>query len=604
MKRILAFALIFTMLFTAMLGIMPAAEESAGPALDITEARLQFASNVYIEFKVAYTGIDDASTIKLSITNKAGEKKVLTAKSVNADEGYVVFQYTALSAKEIGDNLSIKAYVDGNDACFATVTYSALEYAIKAKAAASNSAKDQALVELLAAMLDYGAAAQNAFKNDYDYDLSEADGQSFGYGIVLVGGATDATRKSIVKIGEAANVAADSSVFKTATVNTAAAGYALYDMSFSEVAGATAKEGVTRYFYYGIDIAGNYVGTHDEKTVATTNINGVAGSTYWQSTNLYGYLADLNFNNYTGTSGQQVTFTACASNKPYMTLVNAINNKWSGWLDNPDSSVAATYFRQGDGFVTGKFNTFQNNAQYIGRTAVRGWRFTPYTASSAYTNANSFGPSSTYKIGSGSNASLTVYNGYMYINPGTTTEAYGMDYISIDNADFASTLVGNANPSSYENFLVDGKMTVSVSIALDANCLDLAALCCYSQDMRVGAQTRAAMFHIKNGKIYAGDEKYAAAWTKEVCSINTFDSANPEFTTVHFVIDTNKNGDFGTITAYTEDGSVITSGYSTGANFYGRTNANASAAIDTFAMALKGSAYLQRITLSEGDIFN
>ena len=118
MKRILAFALIFTMLFTAMLGIMPAAEEIA--TLDITRANVEFGSTVYLLIEVDYAaaGLESGADVKVDVTNKAGVPTTLTPDSSikGIEKGCVGFKYTNLSAKEMGDVLTIKAYVDGKDA--------------------------------------------------------------------------------------------------------------------------------------------------------------------------------------------------------------------------------------------------------------------------------------------------------------------------------------------------------------------------------------------------------------------------------------------------------------------------------------------------------
>ena len=75
MKRILAFTLIFAMLFTAMLGIMPAAEGEAAK-LEITHANLEFASNVYLLVAVNYTGVcaDEAEALEKVYITVGGDK--------------------------------------------------------------------------------------------------------------------------------------------------------------------------------------------------------------------------------------------------------------------------------------------------------------------------------------------------------------------------------------------------------------------------------------------------------------------------------------------------------------------------------------------------
>ena len=89
MKRILAFTLIFAMLFTAMLGVMSSAAQKINengytgqtPTLKIEHANVEFGSTVYLLVAVDYyvAGIeydkDNArpkAEIKVDVTNKAG----------------------------------------------------------------------------------------------------------------------------------------------------------------------------------------------------------------------------------------------------------------------------------------------------------------------------------------------------------------------------------------------------------------------------------------------------------------------------------------------------------------------------------------------------
>ena len=248
MKRILAFTLIFAMLFTAMLGIMPAAEEDA--KLEITHANLEFASNVYLLVAVNYTGVcaDEAEALeKVYIT--VGGDKVTADAALTADEdtpaGCVAFKYTKISAKEIGDVYEIAAFVDGEAEAQDTTTYSILEYAVKAKAEKPGTKLATAVV----AMVNFGAAAQDAFEYEGDYALKADNSDGFGYGMIIFGGAAE-NRKTFAAVGTEVAVPAANSNFTNAA--------ALYNMSFAAVTdeNLAVTEGIQRYFYYGQDVMG------------------------------------------------------------------------------------------------------------------------------------------------------------------------------------------------------------------------------------------------------------------------------------------------------------------------------------------------------------
>ena len=205
MKRTLSLVLVLAMVFTAMLGIIPAAEAEAEKSgmLVVSKAQLVFADNVYLNIAVDYTGVcDDEETAKSSIyikvTNKAGEvTKLDVDPSIEAPAGCVAFQYTDITAKEMGDYIKIQAYYDGVASGVAVKDYSIYECALKSKEANADNAD---LVDVIDKMIKFGAAAQKAFAYVGDVNLNS----KFLF-VTLKGGATftdGSTSKKIEKYSE------------------------------------------------------------------------------------------------------------------------------------------------------------------------------------------------------------------------------------------------------------------------------------------------------------------------------------------------------------------------------------------------------------------
>ncbi len=200
MKKILSLVLVLAMAFSAMLGVTSFAEDASGAsagALHISLANLEFADNVYLLIAVDYSAVGSADGISLKIkNNKTGEESTISAPAadIEAPTGCVAFKYDDIGAKNMGDELTIQAYLNGS-ASGDSVIYSILEYALRAE-----SLGDAKLTALVKSMIKYGAEAQKAWSHEGTYDLSVED-----YSLVkLKGGATfaDGTTKAIMKAGD------------------------------------------------------------------------------------------------------------------------------------------------------------------------------------------------------------------------------------------------------------------------------------------------------------------------------------------------------------------------------------------------------------------
>ena len=191
-----------SLVLVAMLGVIPTAEEAAAPAgsIEITQANVEFGSTVYllvaVDYTDAYASLDEA---KANITISIDGKVLTPDESVEAPEGTVGFKYTDLGAKNMGDVLEIKAYNGETEAD--SITYSILEYSIKAKATNSD---DEYLMEVVDAMIEFGAAAQAAFEYAGDYDLSGE------YSLIVANGAE--VKKQIVAVGESVTLTPSAAV--------------------------------------------------------------------------------------------------------------------------------------------------------------------------------------------------------------------------------------------------------------------------------------------------------------------------------------------------------------------------------------------------------
>lgn len=191
MKKSLSLVLVLVLLFSAFLGAVSFAED--GAELVISYANLEFANSVHIWFAVDYSAFDSYEGIKLKVTNNAtGEVTTLSPSlNISTPEGCIGFKYTKLFFKNMGDELTLQAYKDGEPSGKAK-TYSTLEYALRAEAQ-----NDERLTALMHSMLPLGKNAQIAFNHTGTYDLSKS------YSLVnLDGGAVvNGKEKVIVPIG-------------------------------------------------------------------------------------------------------------------------------------------------------------------------------------------------------------------------------------------------------------------------------------------------------------------------------------------------------------------------------------------------------------------
>ena len=229
MKRTLALILALTLLFSAMLGVISFADETPAPAeatpeLKISNCSIMFGDTVYLLVAVNYSQFgSNPGNITLKVTNNAtGEAKTFAPDPrVEAFDNFPAncagFLISNLGAQNMGDQLTLQAY-KGGVASGKAVSYSVLDYVLSTNAKYGDLAEYENLVNLVNALLTYGAKAQVAFDHFNTvadstrvYDLwDEENGKLTAYSYVkLFGGATfeNGTTKALVGKGAAPLVA-------------------------------------------------------------------------------------------------------------------------------------------------------------------------------------------------------------------------------------------------------------------------------------------------------------------------------------------------------------------------------------------------------------
>ena len=212
MKKSIALILSLIFVFSAMIGVIPATAEGEA-TLKITHANLKFGNAPYLYFAVNYSDFESAEGIQLKITNTVTNVTHIydpisadEATAMKAPENCVVFNYTALSLHQMGDELKVQAMKDGQN-CGEAKIYSVLEYALKAQSLDSERA------DYYVAMLNWGANMQNTNNHSGTYDLFKT------YSLVEAdGGKINKESKIIVERG--AKVTASFSGGATSSVTT------------------------------------------------------------------------------------------------------------------------------------------------------------------------------------------------------------------------------------------------------------------------------------------------------------------------------------------------------------------------------------------------
>ena len=484
------------MAFSLMLGVVSFAGDESGE-LEISQARLEFADCVYLLIAVDYTAVGSADGITLNITNNGVTSTLTPDPKIAAPNGCVAFRYIDLGAKNMGDELTLQALKDG-EPNGESKTYSILEYALKA-----TSGGDEKLINLVNAMIRYGAKAQAAWNYEGDYDLTKE------YGLVVVGGATKETKKTIAEVGTTVTPEMDAAKFP--------AGAELYGINFEKADSVVVTKGMSRYYYFGTDIYGDKYGDG-----ATTYNDHVA--------------TNLDLDTYTGG---KVTYLYDKDNYSYKDA-NGKDLQAKYWGKNLfiHSQTGAVSFQHGGmaGFAANKTSVWTLYSDKIPK----------YTGNNYYANDNSDLSYTNYKGGK-----IVLDNGYLLI------DCYS-EYINEETGERYETVGYNLrethnylNPyptimHDPDNFLKDGKFTIGFSVAKKADVPFVTGSKCY-----IGTSNTdyTPLFTADGATLKYGDTV--------IVNLKEFTGDAPtqsDYTTFYMVFDVNTN----TVTVHRDDGISIT----------------------------------------------
>lgn len=175
MKRIVVVVLSLVLLF-GVFGIRTTQATETDPMLSIYACNLAFKDNVYIKYAVAG---DDLTDVKLLIWTTpqieyvyGTQQKILnpTGSTSVGDVTCKVFQFTDFAAKQMTDVVYARAYTEKSGVKYYSEVqkYSILQYVYNKVGKTGTATENQKLINLLNAMIEYGALAQiyTGYKTD------------------------------------------------------------------------------------------------------------------------------------------------------------------------------------------------------------------------------------------------------------------------------------------------------------------------------------------------------------------------------------------------------------------------------------------------------
>jgi hypothetical protein len=196
MKKNLALILALVMLVGSLFSLAPMAEEAGTtppaaetPAVrytpEIAYSNLNYSDKMYMMFAVpAPASLDEGASVKLIVWNSRYDsisfsyndivKTVIEAEPATVKIGevdHIVFKYDALAANNMSKVICARPAVVKNDVATAygkLVEYSVLEYVAAARGEFEGieALKDQAVLDLLDSMLDFGALAEKFLSDE------------------------------------------------------------------------------------------------------------------------------------------------------------------------------------------------------------------------------------------------------------------------------------------------------------------------------------------------------------------------------------------------------------------------------------------------------
>ncbi|MBO7657697.1 MAG: leucine-rich repeat domain-containing protein, partial [Clostridia bacterium] len=164
---LIALTLLVGAFFIMLPQVLPQASEP-DPELKFVGCNLSFADTIYVKYAVKG---NDLSGVKLLIWTDpqtdysyGSQNYVLNSIGTETVSGAqcLVFQYNKLAAKQMGDVIYARAFVEkqGNAYYSEVKKYSVLQYVYNKTGRTGTPSTNQKLIDLLEAMLEYGAKAQ------------------------------------------------------------------------------------------------------------------------------------------------------------------------------------------------------------------------------------------------------------------------------------------------------------------------------------------------------------------------------------------------------------------------------------------------------------
>ena len=190
-KRIISTVLVLLTLAICLSVTMLVSAGSSAPVLNIEAKNLAFENNLYLVYYVSHENVD-AKDVKLLVwTTPQAEYTYGTQNEILSCEGSttynqkdcLLFAYKGLKAKNMADDIYVRAYTAEGGIYSPTVKYSALQYAYNKLGKTGVATENEALKALLQDMLDYGASVQsylgyktNRLANAAFYQVAVEDG--------------------------------------------------------------------------------------------------------------------------------------------------------------------------------------------------------------------------------------------------------------------------------------------------------------------------------------------------------------------------------------------------------------------------------------------
>ena len=206
-RRILGLFLAIVLMLGGALGLVGSAMAATTPTVSVVEINLSFRDALCVKFTVTTNSgavpkllywTAPAADGEYVMENAKGVLETVGTKQYNGKTAYV-FDYTGIAAKNIGDDIYIRPYVEVNG----TVYYgsanktSVLDYAYKALGITWTGVDDPVYREVIRNVLEYGAAAQEYF--DYKTDRLVTD--EFYQILTQNGTFSDGMAKGLYKVG-------------------------------------------------------------------------------------------------------------------------------------------------------------------------------------------------------------------------------------------------------------------------------------------------------------------------------------------------------------------------------------------------------------------